>query len=132
MRRRLQINAEKTHDYPEEMQVKREPLKDPSHLLEVERMVYHAERPGFRIAELQLSASQKVPWHSHTNVQDTFYVLQGRLRVFMQDPKEDVRLVPGETYAVAPRRPHLVTNAGEESVVFLVLQAGEYDFIPLT
>ena len=30
------------------------------------------------------------------------------------------------------RRPHLVTNAGEESVVFLVLQAGEYDFIPLS
>ena len=114
------------------MQAKREPLKDPSHLLEVERMVYHAQRPGFRIAELQLNASQKVPWHFHTNVQDTFYVLQGRLRVFMQDPKEDVRLAPGETYAVAPRRPHLVTNVGEKSVVFLVLQAGEYDFIPLT
>ena len=82
--------------------MKREPLNDPSHLLEVERMVYHAERPGFRIAELQISASQKVYRHSHTNVQDTFYVLQGRLRVFMQDPKEDVRLEPGETYAVAP------------------------------
>ena len=72
------------------------------HVLEVERLVYHAERPGFRIAELHLSADQKVPWHYHTNVQDTFYVLQGRLRVFMQDPKEDVRLEPGETYAVAP------------------------------
>ena len=118
--------------------MKMEPLKDPSHLkdpsqlLDVERLVYHAQRPGFRIAELQLSASQKVPWHSHTNVQDTFYVLHGRLRIFLQDPKEDVRLAPGETYAVPARRPHLVTNAGEESVVFLVLQAGEYDFIPLT
>ena len=111
--------------------MKIEPLKDPSQLLDVERLVYHAQRPGFRIAELQLSASQKVPWHSHTNVQDTFYVLQGRLRIFVQDPKEDVRLAPGETYAVPARRPHLVTNAGEESVTFLVLQAGEYDFIPL-
>ena len=75
----------------------REPLKDPIHLLEVERMVYHAERPGFRIAEPQLSVSQKVYRHSHTNVQDTLYVLQGRLRVFMQDPKEDVRLESRET-----------------------------------
>ena len=112
--------------------MKTEPIKNPGPLLEVERLVYHAERPGFRITELQLSARQKVPWHCHTEVQDTFYVLQGRLRIFMRDPKENVRLEPGETYAVVPRRPHLVTNAGEESVVFLVLQAGEYDFIPLT
>ncbi len=112
--------------------MKTEPIKNPSALLEVERLVYHAERPGFQIAELQLSSSQKVPWHFHTAVQDTFYVLQGHLRIFMRDPKEDIYLAPGETYAVVPRRPHLVTNAGEESVVFLVLQAGEYDFIPLT
>ena len=112
--------------------MKREPIKNPSSLLEVERLVYHAERPGFQIAELQLSPSQKVPWHCHTEVQDTFYVLQGRLRIFMRDPKENIYLAPGETFAVVPRRPHLVTNAGEESSVFLVLQAGEYDFIPLT
>lgn len=112
--------------------MKTEPIKNPNSLLEVERLVYHAERPGFRITELQLSPSQQVPWHCHTDVQDTFYVLQGRLRIFMRDPKENISLAPGETYAVAPCRPHLVTNAGEESVVFLVLQAGEYDFVPLT
>jgi mannose-6-phosphate isomerase-like protein (cupin superfamily) len=50
----------------------------------------------------------------------------------MQDPKENVTLKPGETYAVPPRRPHLVTNAGEGSATFLVLQGiGEYDFVPL-
>src|SRR5262245_3090495 len=34
----------------------------------------------------------------------------------------------------SPRgRPHLVTNAGETSAVFLVLQGiGEYDFVPVT
>jgi hypothetical protein len=43
-----------------------------------------------------------------------------------------VRLAPGETYRVPPRRPHLVTNAGAASVTFLVLQGiGEYDFVPL-
>ena len=109
-----------------------EAVKDPSHLFAVERWAYHAERPGFRIAELQISPSQKVPWHYHNHVQDTFYVLQGHLRIFLRDPKEDVRLAPGETYSVAPRRPHLVTNSGEGSAVFLVLQKGEYDFVPLT
>lgn len=110
-----------------------EPVKDASHLYEVERRATHAARPGFRINELQLSPTQKVPWHYHSNVQDTFYVLEGRIRVFMRDPKEDVILAPGETLSLAPRRPHLVVNAGETSATFLILQGiGEYDFVPLT
>jgi hypothetical protein len=77
-------------------------LKDASHLYEVERRQYHAEHPGFRINELQVSKTQ------------------------------DVTLQPGETYTVAPRRPDLVTNAGAASATFLVLQGiVDYDFVPL-
>lgn len=109
-----------------------EPVKDSSHLYEVERRARHAERPNFRITELQISPTQQVPWHAHTNVQDTFYVLQGRLRLFLREPKEQVSLGPGETYTVRARRPHLVTNGGGGSAVFLVLQGiGEYDYVPL-
>lgn len=108
-------------------------VKDSTGLYEVERRARHAERPGFRISELQISPTQQVPWHLHTNVQDTFYVLEGELRLFLRDPKEDVRLRPGETYAVRPGRAHLVTNPGTRSATFLVLQGiGEYDYVPLT
>jgi mannose-6-phosphate isomerase-like protein (cupin superfamily) len=107
-------------------------VRDASHLYEVERRARHAERPGFRITELQLSPTQKVPWHTHTNVSDTFYVLEGEMRLFLQDPKEEVKLKPGEVYAVRPQRPHLVTNGGKTSLTFLVLQGvGEYDYVPL-
>jgi len=109
-----------------------EPVKDASHLYEVERRVSHAARPGFRINELQISPKQKVPWHYHSNIQDTFYVLEGRIRVFLREPKEEARLGPGDTYTVKPRRPHLVVNGGDTSATFLVLQGiGEYDFVPL-
>ncbi|MFZ2136331.1 MAG: hypothetical protein WAV78_05260, partial [Xanthobacteraceae bacterium] len=63
-------------------------VKDASGLYEVERRAYHAARPGFRIAELQISPTQKVPWHYHNNVHDTFYVIEGAIRIFLQDPKE--------------------------------------------
>ena len=110
-----------------------EAVKDARDLYEVERRARHAERPGFRISELQISPTQKVPWHHHSNITDTFYVLEGRLRIFLRDPKEEMRLGPGETYAVRPGRAHLVTNAGDTSATFLVLQGiGEYDFVPLT
>ncbi len=107
-------------------------VKDASPLYEVERRAEHAARPGFRITELQISKTQKVPWHYHSNIQDTFYVLAGSLRIFLQNPKEEVRLSAGQSCVVPPRRPHLVTNGGESSATFLVLQGiGEYDFVPL-
>ncbi|HXA96809.1 MAG TPA: cupin domain-containing protein [Candidatus Dormibacteraeota bacterium] len=110
-----------------------ESVEDASHLYEVERRARHAERPGFRITELQIGPTQRVPWHYHTRIQDTFYVLQGRLRLFLRDPKEEIGVGPGETYSVRPGRAHLVTNGGEGSAVFLVLQGiGEYDYVPLT
>jgi mannose-6-phosphate isomerase-like protein (cupin superfamily) len=110
-----------------------EAVKDASSLYEVERRAHYGARPGFRITELQISPTQKVPWHYHNNIQDTFYVIEGSLRIFMQNPKEEVRLARGETYAVPPKRPHLVTNGGASSAVFLVLQGiGDYDFVPLT
>ncbi len=111
-----------------------EAVKDASHLYEVERRARHAERPGFRIQELQIGPRQQVPWHYHTNTQDTFYVLQGRVRLFLRDPKEEVVLEPGQTHTVPPKRPHLVVNGGQGgSAIFLVLQGiGEYDYVPLT
>ena len=109
-----------------------EGIKDASHLYEVEHRAQHAARPGFRISELKLSTKQKVPWHYHSNVADTFYVLEGSLRIFLQKPKQEVRLQPGETFTAEARRPHLVTNGGKTAVTFLVLQGiGEYDFVPL-
>ena len=106
-------------------------MKGASHFYEVERRTQHAARPGFRIQEIQISRTQKVPWHYHNNVKDTFYVLKGNLRLFLRDPKEEVLLGPGDSYTVQPRRPHLVVNGGDDSATFLVLQGiGEYDFVP--
>jgi quercetin dioxygenase-like cupin family protein len=109
-----------------------EAMKDATHFYEVERRAQHAARPGFRIQEIQISPTQQVPWHYHNNVSDTFYVLAGRIRLFLREPKEEVQLAPGDSYAVQPRRPHLVINGGDGSATFLVLQGiGEYDFVPL-
>jgi quercetin dioxygenase-like cupin family protein len=97
-----------------------------------ERVAIHAERPGFRISEIRLSAIQRVPWHHHSNIQDTFYVLSGRIRITLQFPDEHIELGVGESWGPARAgRPHLVTNAGTDAASFLVLQGmGDYDFVP--
>lgn len=75
----------------------------------------------------------QVPWHCHTNVQDTFYVLEGRVRVTLREPDDDIDLGAGESWGlVRPGRPHLVTNPGHETATFLVLQGiGVHDFVTL-
>src|SRR5215208_5880772 len=88
------------------------------------------ERPGFRITELQIGPTQEIPSHAHTQTQDTFYVLEGEIRVVLSDADEETRLRSGEIYAVPPGRPHRVINGGDRSATFLVLQHGEYDYVP--
>jgi quercetin dioxygenase-like cupin family protein len=86
-------------------------LKDGSSLYDVERRVRYGERPGFRITELQIGPTQEVPWHAHTHVQDTFYVIEGEIRVSLRDPEEERRLRPGR-----PTRCALVGPTGSPTV----------------
>src|SRR5436853_5651201 len=107
-------------------------VKDTRHLYEVERRDYYAQRPGFRIAEMQISPTQTIPWHFHNEVQDTFYVVSGAIRVLTREHKEEVSLLPGQTYSVPPGRPHHVANDRRSCAVFLVLLGpGELDSISL-
>jgi quercetin dioxygenase-like cupin family protein len=108
------------------------PKSAANNLYEVASLTHHLVRSRFRITELTITPAQKVPWHCHSKVQDTFYILEGQVRIFLRDPKEEVTLPPGTTCSVRPGRPHLVTNGGERNATFLVLQGiGEYDFIAL-
>jgi quercetin dioxygenase-like cupin family protein len=110
-----------------------QPLNVAGRTYEVERRACHAARPGFRIAEMQIGPTQMVPWHYHTKGQDTFYVINGTIRIYTREPEEEVRLTVGETYSVRPGRPHRIANAGDTSAVFLILQGmGEHDFVALT
>ena len=111
---------------------KREALKDASGTYEVERRALYGQRPGFRISELQISPTQKVPWHLHNQIDDTLYVVAGTIRVFLRDPDDDIRLAQGDSYRVKAGRPHFVINDGDTSATFVILQGiGEYDYVPL-
>jgi len=107
-------------------------VTDTSKLFEAERRVHHLIRPNFRITEMQISPTQEVPWHYHNHVQDTLHVVSGTIRIELRGPIEEARLSPGQTFSIAPKRPHRVTNIGDTSANFIVLQGdGEFDFAPI-
>ena len=105
-------------------------LKDGTALYEVERRARYGERPGFRITELQIGPTQAIPWHTHHQAQDTFYVMEGTIRLSLRDPDEELHLGHGDIYAVLPGCPHRVSNGGDSSATFLVIQDGDYDYVP--
>jgi quercetin dioxygenase-like cupin family protein len=105
-------------------------LKDGTALYQVERRARYGERPGFRITELQIGPTQEIPWHTHHQAQDTFYVMEGTIQLSLRDPGEDLHLGRGSIFAVLPGRPHRVTNGGDASATFLVIQDGDYDYVP--
>lgn len=106
-------------------------LKSGAHLSAAKHVATYAERPGFRIVEILIAEGQEIPWHSHSNITDTIYVLDGDIVVSAREPVEEVELGPGDTCVLEPGRPHRIVTKGPGSATFLALQGlGEYDFVP--
>jgi mannose-6-phosphate isomerase-like protein (cupin superfamily) len=93
----------------------------------------HIVRPDFRITELELPSGEETGWHRHTSVDDTFYVVDGRVRVSMREPDEEVTLERGQCWgSVRHGRPHNVSNLGASPAVVVLMQGfGQYDFRPV-
>lgn len=89
-----------------------------------------AEAPGLRVRLLALDRGQCVPWHYHSNITDTFFCMKGPMKVTTRDPDEIHVLEPGDTCAVGPGTPHLVTGVDDGPCSFILVQGvGTYDFV---
>lgn len=89
-----------------------------------------AEVPGLRVRLLGLAPGQCVPWHSHTQIRDTFICLRGPMRVLTRAPEAEHRLEPGDMLAVDAGTPHFVEGVESGACRFVILQGvGEYDYV---
>jgi quercetin dioxygenase-like cupin family protein len=85
--------------------------------------------PEVRVTLMTLAPGEATPWHTHGAVTDTAFRLDGEAEVQARAPEETIRLTPGEPCAIAPGRPHRVTNAGDTPCRLLLVQGvGPYDF----
>jgi mannose-6-phosphate isomerase-like protein (cupin superfamily) len=90
------------------------------------------ERPDMQVKYAVLRPGEEVPWHLHSNVRDTFYVISGRMVLRVADPEETMELSPGDIYTVRVGRPHWVGNAGDTDMEWILLQGmGVVDLKPL-
>jgi len=82
-----------------------------------------------RITHTILGPGEEIPWHAHSEVTDTFYVVKGVLTIMMRIPTHEVTLRPGETHQTSARQQHRVVNNGTSRAEFFLIQGiGVYDF----
>ena len=81
---------------------------------------------------LGLGEFRCVPWHTHDEVTDTFFCIEGPMRVEVSDPDHTYVLLAGQTCEVPARRPHFVSGTSGNPCVFLVMQGiGQYNYVPV-
>jgi quercetin dioxygenase-like cupin family protein len=72
------------------------------------------------------------PWHYHSQITDTFFCMQGPMRVRMRNPDVSHVLRAGEILAVPPKTEHFVSGIHGSACAFLIAQGvGAYDYVPI-
>jgi quercetin dioxygenase-like cupin family protein len=89
-----------------------------------------AEVPGLRVRKLTLETGQSVPWHTHTEITDTFFCMEGPMVIETDNPRARHVLLAGETIAAAPGQPHYVHGVAMGPCRFIIIQGeGTYDYV---
>ena len=89
-----------------------------------------AQTADVRIVEYTLNPGDRHPWHRHSEVTDRIYCLEGLIGVETRQPDRQFRLQPGEQCEVPGGTVHHVSNPGEKTGRYLLVQAlGKYDYI---
>lgn len=106
------------------------PLRNPHNECPMVRQLETVYRlPQVRVTHTILDPGEEVPWHHHTQVADTFYVVAGPVRIMTRAPSGSAILAAGEIFRTAVGQPHRVVNESDHAVEFLLIQGvGEHDF----
>jgi quercetin dioxygenase-like cupin family protein len=83
-----------------------------------------------RVRVMELGVGGSTEWHQHTEVDDFFVCLVGKILVETRYTDEAFDLHPGERGEVKRHRVHRVVNLHNEKSEYLLVQGiGAYDFI---
>ncbi|WP_250866738.1 cupin domain-containing protein [Caballeronia sp. INSB1] len=90
-----------------------------------------ARTEQLRVLVLGLGERQCVPWHSHDHIEDTFFCMDGPMRIETREPESTQVLLPGETGRAAAGVPHFVSGIFGNACTFLIVQGvGQYNYVP--
>jgi len=88
-----------------------------------------AQTDDLRVRIMTLRPHEVARWHYHTQVTDDIFCLTGAFLIRLRDPKEEMRLVPGQRCRIKTGRVHQLENIEDAVSTYLLVQGiGRYDF----
>ena len=104
-----------------------------AHTYSVNEREMIVQTENVRVHTLHLKEDQIIPWHKHSEVNDTFVCLSGETIILSNDEQKEIKLRPGERHTIPSGIGHFVRPETKEGTTFLLIQAtGVHDFIPLS
>ena len=77
-----------------------------------------------------LAPGEVIPWHSHSESTDYYFVLGGKLTIERRTPDDRRAIAVGERYQINAGNSHTLSNREAEDCRFLLLQGtGRFDWI---
>lgn len=94
------------------------------------RMDVVASPPSLRLIVQGHGENECIPFHSHDQITDTFFAVNGQVRVETRDPDAAHVLMPGDSVAVPAGVAHRVSgNAGQPCEMLILQGVGRYNYV---
>lgn len=82
------------------------------------------EGPGYKVKRIEVLPGKRLSYQKHSQRTEHWVVVQGTANVTIEASERIVRT--GETVDIAIGAAHRVENPGDETLVFIEVQRGEY------
>ena len=83
-----------------------------------------------RVASIKLGDYEASPWPYHNDVVERVISLSGSIEVQMSATDSNQILIPGDMVEIESYRRHRLVNLRRDVSNYLLVQSGEYDFVP--
>jgi len=83
-----------------------------------------------RVAIIDLVPGEESPWHLHSAVTENVICLSGTVTLQYGEEGACVVLSPGERHEIPREVRHNLVNPGDRQSTYLLVQEGQYDFVP--
>ncbi|MBN2430779.1 MAG: phosphomannose isomerase type II C-terminal cupin domain [Acidobacteria bacterium] len=80
--------------------------------------------PGYQVKRIEVFPGQRLSLQSHEHRDETWTVVRGQALVTLDEQQR--RLMVGESVQIARRQKHRVQNPGDELLIFIEVQIGDY------
>ncbi|WP_456434053.1 phosphomannose isomerase type II C-terminal cupin domain [Thermosulfuriphilus sp.] len=83
-----------------------------------------SDEPDHKVKRIVVYPGKRLSLQYHHHRHEHWFVVRGKARVTLGE--EEIFLLPGQAVDIPVGTPHRVANSGQEELVFIEIQTGDY------